>query len=89
MKGTITSENASASLHHKNLKDGILGLKNNSLYCYMNATLQCLLAIEPMRDYFITASHGRFQDAQTVSGSNLYCRHMSDFFLEAHKCDAK
>ena len=25
--------------HHKELKDGIVGLKNNSLYCYMNACL--------------------------------------------------
>ena len=50
MKGTITSE---PSMHHKNLKDGVVGLKNNSLYCYMNATLQCLLTIDSMRDYFI------------------------------------
>ena len=30
-------------MHHKDLKDGIIGLKNNSLYCFMNACLQCLL----------------------------------------------
>jgi ubiquitin C-terminal hydrolase len=41
------------SRHHKELKDGIVGLKNNSLYCYMNACLQCLLPITELRDYYL------------------------------------
>lgn len=39
--------------HHKELKEGIVGLKNNSLYCYMNACLQCLSPISELRDYYI------------------------------------
>jgi hypothetical protein len=31
--------NIPARKHHKELKEGIVGLKNNSLYCYMNACL--------------------------------------------------
>ena len=40
--------------NHKEMKDGIIGLKNNNLYCYMNSCLQCLLPIEELRDYYIT-----------------------------------
>lgn len=30
------------------------GLENPGLYCYLNATLQCLLSIQPIVDYFLT-----------------------------------
>ncbi len=35
------------------LRDGIVGLRNNSLYCYMNACLQCLFPIDELRDYYL------------------------------------
>ena len=35
------------------MKDGIMGLTNNNLFCYMNACLQCFLAIPEMRDYYM------------------------------------
>ena len=31
---------------------GIVGLRNESNYCYMNACLQCLIAIDELRDYY-------------------------------------
>jgi ubiquitin C-terminal hydrolase len=33
---------------------GLVGLANPSLFCYMNASLQLLLSIEPFRDFFYT-----------------------------------
>lgn len=36
------------------IREGVIGLRNNSLYCYMNACLQCLLPIDEMRDYYLT-----------------------------------
>jgi len=35
------------------LKEGVVGLKNNSLYCYMNATLQCIACVDDLRDYIL------------------------------------
>jgi ubiquitin C-terminal hydrolase len=34
------------------ITEGICGFQNNSLYCYMNSCLQCLLAIDNLRDYY-------------------------------------
>lgn len=34
------------------MTEGICGFQNNSLYCYMNSILQCLLAIPDLRDYY-------------------------------------
>ena len=34
-------------------EDGIVGLRNNRFYCYMNACLQCLLPIHELRDYYV------------------------------------
>lgn len=34
-------------------EDGVVGLENNTFFCYMNACLQCLLPIEEMRDHFV------------------------------------
>ena len=56
--------------HHKELREGIVGLKNNSLYCYMNACLQCLLPITELRDYYLNMEFKRFHDDKTVSNSN-------------------
>ncbi len=42
------------SKNQKELKDGIIGLKNNNLYCYMNSCLQCLLPIDELRDYYLS-----------------------------------
>jgi len=63
----------------RQLKDGIVGLKNNSLYCYMNACLQCLLPITVLRDYYLNAEFKRFHHATTLSNSNEYSRKMAEF----------
>lgn len=34
------------------MEDGIVGLENNTFYCYMNACLQCLVPILELRDHF-------------------------------------
>lgn len=75
--------------HHKELKDGIIGLKNNSLYCYMNACLQCLLPIDELRDYYINQEFRRFHDDKTLSNSNEYSRKISEFFNDAFEYNAK
>jgi len=71
------------------LKDGILGLKNNSLYCYMNACLQCLIPIVELRDYFIKNEFNRFANTQTMSNSNDYCRSFNEFYEEVYKIEGK
>jgi ubiquitin C-terminal hydrolase len=32
--------------------DGICGLQNGSLYCYMNSVLQCFIAIDDLKNYY-------------------------------------
>ena len=49
------------------VKEGIVGLKNNSLYCYMNACLQCLLPINQLRDYYLILGYSRFGKTETLS----------------------
>ena len=34
-------------------EDGIVGLENNTFYCYMNACLQCLMPISELRDFYV------------------------------------
>lgn len=38
---------------------GLVGLRNAGLYCYMNASLQLLLSIEPFRDFFLNREEPR------------------------------
>ena len=75
--------------HHKELKDGIVGLKNNSLYCYMNACLQCLLPIDELRDYYINQEFRRFHETKTISNSNEYSRKIAEFFIDSFDYNAK
>jgi len=35
------------------LSSGLVGLQNYSYFCYLNSCLQCLLAIEPLRNHFL------------------------------------
>lgn len=73
----------------KDLKEGIVGLKNNSLYCYMNAILQCLMPIEEMRDYYLGRNYKRFEQTRCISNSFDYSDGVSDFFREAFEYDAR
>lgn len=71
------------------LKDGIVGLKNNSLYCYMNAILQCLMPIEELRDYYVTRNYKRFDHTKCISNSFDYSDGICEFMREAFECDAR
>lgn len=70
------------------LKEGIVGLKNNSLYCYMNACLQCLIPIYEMRDYYLNAEYRRFHECTTLSDSNDYSRKFEEFYRDAYSYDS-
>ena len=52
----ILSEEEKERKEERQLEDGIVGLHNNTFFCYMNACLQCLLAIAPLRDFFLSRS---------------------------------
>ena len=42
---------------HKNLldlTDGIVGIRNISHYCYLNALMQCMVPIDEMRNHYLT-----------------------------------
>ena len=69
-----------------NLQNGIVGLKNNSLYCYMNACLQCLLNITQLRDYYLNNEFKRFHNTTTLSNSNQYSREMAGFLGDVFRC---
>ena len=79
----VLSSNKSSSkgrTKNKKLGDGIVGIKNNNLYCYMNACLQCLLPIKELRDYYLNQDYIRFQNQKCVSNSLDYCTMMAQFF---------
>lgn len=73
----------------KDLKEGIVGLKNNSLYCYMNAILQCLMPIEDLRDYYMQRNYKRFDNTKCLSNTFDYSDTFSEFFTEAFDCNAR
>lgn len=55
----------------------------------MNACLQCLAAIDDLRDYYVDRKFKQFHDTKTVSHSNSYSRMMSEFYDEVFKYAAK
>ena len=73
----------------RDLKEGVVGLKNNSLYCYMNAILQCLMPIEDLRDYYLQRNYKRFDNTKCLSNTFDYSDGMSEFFNEAFDCNAR
>jgi len=38
-QGSVRTRKSQRKVKQMELKEGVVGLKNNSLYCYMNATL--------------------------------------------------
>ena len=77
---TQTSYNHSVKPKTKvpKLEDGIVGLHNNTFFCYMNACLQCFLAIEPLRDYFM-ARHYTSVKSTRKSGKD-FCSKFDEFY---------
>lgn len=60
---------------HENLiglGEGIKGIINNRNFCYMNAFMQCLAPIEPLRDHYLAQVYAQFKEMSTK-------RHSFDF----------
>ena len=55
----------------------------------MNATLQCMIPIVELRDYFLDSKYQRFVNDATVSNSNDYSRKFAEFFDQVYECDSK
>ena len=62
------------------LEDGIVGLHNNTYYCYMNACLQCLLPIDELRDYFIMQEYASFRNKKRIKNNFEYNNKFHEFF---------
>lgn len=62
--------------NNQKLKDGIVGLKNNSLYCYLNSCIQCLLPIEAMRDHFLSQQYAEYKSIQTMRNDFSFCNNL-------------
>lgn len=43
--------------------DGLVGLVNPGLFCYMNASLQCLFSVEPFCDFFFQKRHKQVKNS--------------------------
>lgn len=54
-------------------EDGIVGLHNNTFFCYMNACLQCLLPIEELRDHFIEQQYRDFRALKCRKNNQEFC----------------
>jgi len=57
---------------------GLVGIKNNSMYCYMNACMQCLLPIDELRDHFLRQEYAKYQEVITMSNDFAFC---NSFYL--------
>ena len=70
----------------ENLRKGIVGLKNNKLFCYMNATFQCLLPIQNYKNYYLERKNFNPERID----SNSYSIKMHEFFSSvfSHSRDA-
>lgn len=63
------------------IQDGIVGLHNNTFYCYMNACLQCLLPIDELRDHFLMQDYADVLSKGPRLKNNFeYCNRFHDFF---------
>ncbi len=48
---------------------GMVGLRNNSYYCYMNAVLQCFANITPMREFYLNQTYSQYTKINTMRDS--------------------
>ncbi len=54
---------------HKNLQDisdGIVGIRNTSYYCYLNALMQCMVPITELRDHYLTQEYSKYKAIETI-----------------------
>jgi ubiquitin C-terminal hydrolase len=55
----------------------------------MNACLQCLIAIDEFRDYYINDEWTKWRNTRTVSNSTDYSYNFTDFMNNVFKHDAE
>lgn len=63
-------------------EDGIVGLENNTFFCYMNACLQCLVPIHELRDHFVLQNYYDVARSGVTRTRNVFdfCNRIHDFF---------
>lgn len=68
---------------HKNLhdlSDGIVGIRNISYYCYLNAFVQCLIPIEEMRDHYLSQEYAKYKSVTTKRDDFSYSNGLYLFY---------
>ncbi len=69
----------------KDLGKGMIGLKNQSYYCYMNAVLQTFVAIVPMRDYFLGQKYAATKGVATKKNSFEFSNSLYTYYKRIWK----
>jgi len=70
------------------MRDGIIGLENTYLFCYMNTCLQIIFAIAEMKNYYIRGEYKRFKDQKTVSNSQSFSNMLSQMYEKVFACES-
>ena len=72
-------------------QDGIVGLENNTFYCYMNACLQCLLPVTELRDHYVMQNYWNVVANGTTRTRNNFefCNRLHEFFNNAYSKSSK
>jgi len=68
------------------LNDGLVGLENYSAFCYLNSSLQCLLSITELRDYFINKKYEEISFRTKKKGFQ-FCEAMHRLFTDIWTTD--
>mmetsp|Transcript_19211 Transcript_19211/g.18351 ORF Transcript_19211/g.18351 Transcript_19211/m.18351 type:complete len:147 (+) Transcript_19211:70-510(+) len=64
------------------MTDGIVGMQNYSYYCYLNSCLQCLLAIDHLRDHYMNREFRMFKEKNRVKNSFRLSLAFAKFFID-------
>ena len=48
---------------------GIIGLRNNNYYCYMNSVLQCFVNLTPLREFYLGQQYADYKTIPTILDS--------------------
>jgi ubiquitin C-terminal hydrolase len=66
-----------------------VGLRNNSLFCYMNACMQCLVPIDELRDHFLKQDYAKFKSVRTARDDFSFCNGFYLFYKGIFKLKNK
>jgi ubiquitin C-terminal hydrolase len=81
-------ESPDKSRQHKNLQDltdGIVGIRNNSFYCYLNALMQCMVPIDEMRNHYLTQEYAKYKTITTMRDDFSYSNGLYTFYKNVFK----